>query len=405
MHPEYRGKPVVTGKERNIVAAASYEAKAKGIKRGVALWDVKKLCPDCIILPSDYETYSIYSLRMFSILRRYSPLVEEASIDEAYVDLTGVARYHRKGYKRIAMEMQRAVRDELGIGISIGVGLSKSIAKLASKYRKPAGITAVSSGMRSLFLKTQKVGNVCGIGPSAQALLAKQGIVTADDFARLPEGLVKRMLGKLGVELWFELNGAVVRPVTTEETPPRQSIMKSKTFAPPSRDRNFIRAQWIRNLESACIKARRHGLLASRVALFLRKNDFDHVSDEVKLIQKSSLPNQVIPLLDPLFAELFDPRIEYRATGVILSDLACDAGIQYSLFDDPSLTEKKRDLYDAVGELGERYGKHTVSSGASLYLRRDKKTSRADAPARKKNLLKGETFRRRLNVPLWDVRL
>src|SRR3990172_3256646 len=90
VHPEYRDKPVVTGKERGIVAAASYEAKAKGVSRGVPLWEVKKLCPDAIILPSDYEKYSIFSKRMFAILRRFTPLVEEYSIDEAFVELTGL---------------------------------------------------------------------------------------------------------------------------------------------------------------------------------------------------------------------------------------------------------------------------------------------------------------------------
>src|SRR5512140_1486104 len=98
LHPEYRGKPVVTGKERGIVAAASYEAKAKGVARGVPLWEVKKLCPDAIIVPSDYETYSLFSKRMFEIMRRFTDLVEEYSIDEAFVDVTGLRRPLRASY-------------------------------------------------------------------------------------------------------------------------------------------------------------------------------------------------------------------------------------------------------------------------------------------------------------------
>src|SRR3990170_6086875 len=101
MHPELKGKPVITGRERGIVAAASYEAKARGVKRGMRLSEVKKVCPDAVLLPSDYETYSLFSLRMFEILRRFSPMVEEYSIDEAFVDLTGLRRLYHAPYEEI----------------------------------------------------------------------------------------------------------------------------------------------------------------------------------------------------------------------------------------------------------------------------------------------------------------
>src|SRR3990170_6348535 len=124
IHPELKGKPVIAGKERGIVAAASYEAKKRGIERGMRLFEVKKLCPDAVILPSDYETYSLFSVRMFEILRRFSPDVEEYSIDEAFVDLTGLRRSFHGPYGMIARKMQEAVETELGITVSIGVSLS-----------------------------------------------------------------------------------------------------------------------------------------------------------------------------------------------------------------------------------------------------------------------------------------
>ncbi|MBD3327919.1 DNA polymerase IV, partial [Candidatus Peregrinibacteria bacterium] len=115
VHPELKGKPVITGKERGIVAAASYEAKSKGIKRGVPLWDVKKLCPDAIILPSDYETYSLFSKRMFEIIRRYTPSVEEYSIDEAFAEITGFRRAYHANYETIAMRIKNDIESNLGI--------------------------------------------------------------------------------------------------------------------------------------------------------------------------------------------------------------------------------------------------------------------------------------------------
>src|SRR5512140_3887596 len=124
VHPELRGKPVITGKERGIVAAASYEAKAKGITRGVSLYDVKKICPDAVIVPSDYETYSLFSVRMFGILKRFSPDVEEYSIDEAFVDLTGLRRSYHGSYEVIAEKIRKTVETELGITVSAGISLS-----------------------------------------------------------------------------------------------------------------------------------------------------------------------------------------------------------------------------------------------------------------------------------------
>src|SRR3989337_3003096 len=143
IHPELRGRPVICGKERGIVAAASYEAKARGVQRGVRLSDVKKLCPDAVILPSDYETYSLFSVRMFEILRRFSPDVEEYSIDEAFVDLTGLRRSFHGPYELIAEKMRAAVKQELGITVSAGVSLSKVLAKIGSKHKKPDGLTMI----------------------------------------------------------------------------------------------------------------------------------------------------------------------------------------------------------------------------------------------------------------------
>src|SRR3972149_1813780 len=120
IHPELRGRPGITGKERGIVAAASYEAKARGVQRGVRLSDVKKLCPDAVILPSDYETYSLFSVRMFEILRCFSPDVEEYSIDEAFVDLTGLRRSFHGSYEMIAEKMQKTIGNQQGVTVSIG---------------------------------------------------------------------------------------------------------------------------------------------------------------------------------------------------------------------------------------------------------------------------------------------
>src|SRR5512135_2272642 len=166
IHPELKGRPVITGKERGIVAAASYEAKARGVKRGVRLSDVKKICPDAVILPSDYETYSLFSVRMFEILRRFSPDVEEYSIDEAFVDLTGLRRAYHGSYESIAETMRRTIAQELGITVSAGVSLSKVLAKIGSKHNKPDGLTMIPGREVHRYLDKLAVEKVWGIGPN-----------------------------------------------------------------------------------------------------------------------------------------------------------------------------------------------------------------------------------------------
>ncbi len=424
LHPEYRGKPVVTGKERNIVAAASYEAKALGVQRGVALWDAKKMCPDLVVLPSDYETYSLFSKRMFSILRRYTPDVEEYSVDEAFADLTGLRRYHRTSYRGIAERIQADIHGELGITVSIGVSLSKTLAKLASKRNKPAGLTVISGRHVPEILAETPLEKVWNIGPNTAALLQKHGLTTALDFALKDEHWVSNLLTKPGVAIWHELNGRVISPLYTEEKSAYQSISKFKTFTPPSADRAFVFSQLMKNLENACSKARRHGLAAKRIVVLLRRQNFSTVGLEAGLHRPSAFPLEIGCLVRALFDELFDPRGRgdalYRSTGVVLVDLVADSPRQVSLFESPLRVERLQRLYGALDSLRDKYGKHKVTQGchpacplqpcakaglpavalAKAGALRRISGSRSDIPWRKTHLLKGETKRQRLALPV-----
>src|SRR5215471_13960231 len=141
--PSLQGKPVVTGKERGIAASMSYEAKAHGVTRGMRVWEIKRLCPEAIIVPSDYETYSLLSTRLFSIVRRYTPEVEEYSIDECFCDVTGLRRVLRMSYLQIAERIKHTLDTELGFTFSVGLAPNKVVAKIASKWQKPSGLTTI----------------------------------------------------------------------------------------------------------------------------------------------------------------------------------------------------------------------------------------------------------------------
>ncbi|MGA9111128.1 MAG: DNA polymerase IV, partial [Smithella sp.] len=184
IHPELKGKALITGGERGIVACASYPAKKLGIKRGVPLHEARKICPALIILPSDYETYSLFSRRMFSIMRRFTPDVEEYSIDEAFADITGMRRALRSSYEEIIFKMKREIERELGITVSVGLSITKVLAKVASKHQKPAGITIIKGRDIADYLCNLPVEKVWGIGNATTNYLAKMHIHYALEFAQ-----------------------------------------------------------------------------------------------------------------------------------------------------------------------------------------------------------------------------
>ncbi len=407
IHPELKGRPVICGKERGIVAAASYEAKARGVSRGVRLSDVKRICPDAVILPSDYETYSLFSVRMFEILRRFSPDVEEYSIDEAFVDLTGLRRCFHGPYSMIAEKMRRTIETELGITVSAGVSLSKVLAKIGSKHKKPNGLTVIPGLDIHLYLEKLPVEKVWGIGPNTAAFLDKHGIRTALQFARKDERFIEQNLSKPYREIWHELNGRSMYPVVVESKNTYQSISKAKTFTPPSQDETFLFAQVSKNLENACFKARRYKLAASRLVVFLRKQDFTGSGVEIKLSRPTAYPGELFGPRREGFQQLFLPRTLYRQTGVVLAGIVPEAGMQYSLFDDTAKIEKMARIYDCVDELSGKFGKHAVQHAASLpvKLQAQHEGGRGDVPARRESLFTGENKRQRLGLPMLNIKV
>lgn len=404
-NPLLKGKPVVTGKERGIVAAASYEAKAKGIKRGITILEAKKICPDVIILPSDYETYSLFSVRMFEILRRFSPDVEEYSIDEAFVDLTGLRRVYHSSYEDIGKKIQETINKELRITVSIGISLSKVLAKIGSKHKKPNGLTIIPGREIHLYLKSLPVNEIWGIGPNTTAYLKKLGIDTALDFAKKDESFIKRHFSKPYLEIWHELNGRSIYPVVREQKNNYHSISKVKTFTPPSSDKDFVYSQLSKNLENACIKARRYKLLAKKIMIILRTKDFKDSAVEIKLNRPTSYPIEIFPALKKGFDILFEGNNFYRQTGIVLTGLIPENSVQYSLFDSTIKIEKIERLYCALDLLSNKFGKYAVLHGSSLQANNysQHEGERGDIAQRKLDLLKGENLRQRIGIPLLRI--
>lgn len=407
IHPEYRGKPVITGKERGIVSAASYEAKARGVSRGVPLWEVKKIIPDAIIVPSDYETYSLFSERMFAIMRRFTSIVEEYGIDEGFADITGLQRPLGLNYEAIARTMQQTIRRELEISVSVGLSVSKVLAKLGSKHKKPAGLTIISAHDTTRYLATTPIEKIWGIGPSTSAYCQELGIKNALQFAEQSEKIVRQRFTKPHVELWQELNGESIYPITAEDKETYASIGKTRTFTPASNDKNYLFAQLLKNIENACIKARRHNLVAKKMVVYLRQQDFRDRVVEGTLSRASAFPSELAPIAKQLFEKLYQTSQRYRATGVTLTHLGRDNAIQTSLFESPLQLEKLEQVYEAVDMLAEKFGKHAIHLLGSEMAHRIPQhiRDRGDIPLRKLNRAKGETTRQHLTIPMLLQRL
>ncbi len=399
-NPTLRGKPVITGKERGIVSAMTYEAKRLGIKRGMQLHEVRKICPDAVILPSDYETYSLFSHRMYSIVRRYTPMLEEYSIDECFADLTGLRRTLRMSYPQMAEAIKRDLERELGMTFSIGLSATKVLAKIGSRWKKPDGLTIIPLRESREFLERTKILQVWGIGPNTAAYLEKWGIRTASDFASKDEEWVKKTVSKPYQEIWDELNGRLRLELDTGGRETYQSISKTKTFTPPSRDKRFIFSQLSKNIENACIKARRWGLASPSVFFFLKTQDFKYHGCEVSLSHASCVPQDILKALEEHFAKVYRRGELYRATGVTLMRLESAETTQLDLFGSVLRSKSVEHVFESIDAICAKYGKHTVflASSFDAMTHSAHAGERGEVPESAARSFRGESARRRLGV-------
>jgi DNA polymerase-4 len=401
-NPALKGKVVITGKERGIASAMTYEAKRKGITRGMRIFEILKICPEAIILPSDYETYSLYSERMYNIVRRYTPEVDEYSIDECFADITGLRSSFHLSYEEIAKNIKHDLDTELGMTFSVGLAPTKVLAKVASKWAKPSGLTFIPFNKINEFLIKLKIDKVWGIGSQTTALLNKYRIFTAYDFICKNQLWVTEHLAKPYLEIWQELKGIVVYKINLEQEHIYKSISKTKTFTPPSKDKLYIFSQLSKNIENACIKARRNGLVTPVIKFFLKTQTFEYHGMEVKLSQNTSIPGEIIKVLEKYFDQVYQSDVLYRATGITLEKLNEDKKVQMDLFGENLKAEKTKIIYDFVDSLSIKFGKHAVFLGSSFraMVKPSHLGDRSIKAKRTDDLFKGETKRKRLKIPM-----
>ncbi len=366
VNPALKGKPLVTGNERGVATSVSYEAKLLGITRATPIYRIKKQYPTCLIVDSDYELYGLFSQKMFSILRQYSPQVEEYSIDEAFADIKGLRKPLNMGYWEIGESVKEKVESSLGISVSVGISLTKSLAKLASSRGKPSGLTVVSGRNIEKLLKSTPIGDVWGIGENTSAYLKKYGIQTALDFVLMSEDTIKSKLSKPFLEMWLELRGEKIYEIAEDAKSTYSSITRSRTFAPATNDSNFLWAQLLRHIEGAFETARRFQYYVGKANLFLKTQQFRYHQAEIRFNQRVAYPFSVRQDLKDAFAGIYKKSELYRAAGCTISDLNAESLTQISLFNEQNLEEKAKKIYPL-------YEKRKVHFGTMLYEERAKR--------------------------------
>lgn len=367
LNHDLKGKPVVTGAERGAATSISYEAKARGVARGMTMREIKLVCPEAIVVPGNYTAYSIYARRMYSIVRGFASIVEEYSIDECFADITGLDTRFGMSYERIALLIKERLEEELGVTFGVGLAPNKTLAKVASKYRKPAGFTAIPRDEVETYLGTLRAGQIWGLGGASSLRLERLGVTSALEFARQSDAwLSENRFEKPLREIWAELNGNFVRPLNRTENHRIGSVMKTHTFR-PTRDRAVILAELSKNVEAACAKARRHGTKAKALSFYLKTQEFTYSGRQLELPVALDDPAELLRLIDQEFDEVYDPMVLYRASGVTLRSLVLPEGMTKDLFgtqEDADARAKGR--LTAIDRLNRRYGRHTVFLASSL---------------------------------------
>lgn len=359
-NPKLKGLPVVTGEERGIASAFSYEAKVLGITRAMPIFRIKKEFPQVIVLPGDYQAYAHYSTMMFDIVRRYADDVEEYSIDECFADLTGLDKPLKMSYLQIAERIKKEINEELGLSITIGMAPTKVLAKIASKWVKPNGLTVIRRGDTQRFLARTSIEKIWGIGPKTAQLLNSRGIHTAEDFANKELAWVKHTLSKPYEDIWNELNSILVMEIDTKVKTEYSSIQKTRTFHPTTNDKTFLLSQLSKNIEDACTKARHYKLIPKKVSFFLKDQNFEFTTRLILLASPTNAPETILTLVSKQLDEIYKKGTLYRATGVTLESLTFNLVSQGDLFGASDRADKFEVIHKQLDSLEGKFGRRMV---------------------------------------------
>ncbi len=365
VNPELKGRPVCVMSGRGqCVISRSKEAKKLGVRMGMPYFQIEGQMKKAIYINANHDLYYEISKKVMAVLKEFSPKVEIYSIDEAFVDLTGLERLYKKNYLEIAQMIREEIKEKVDIPVSIGLSSSKSLAKLASDKAKKLEEGVFLIGARKIVPLLQKtsIDEIWGIGKNLSALFRRNGILTAYELISQDDVWLNKQVGIRGLEMKHELMGEMVSPVCDEIKLPK-SIQKTSALAKFTSDKNYLKNSLNYHIHRACVKLRKINAKCKGISIFLRTKDFKVFCEKKVLNAATDFELEISDIVFELLEKVYNENILYRSTGVILDTFVFNSEVQMSLFPDISTDEKKEKLSKCFDKLEERFGKDIIQTG------------------------------------------
>jgi len=353
------GKPVIIGgmSDRGVVSSCSYEARRFGVSSAMPMKLARNLCPDAIVIRGDMELYSNYSNMVTDIIAEKAPLYEKASVDEHYIDLTGMDRFY--GCAQWSHELRGTIIKETGLPVSMGLSINKTVSKIAAGEAKPNGEIEVGKSIILPFLDPLSIKKIPMIGQKTYHTLRSMGISTILTLRNIPAEMLEKLMGKNGLEIWKKANGIDFTPVISYSE--RKSISTEHTFDKDTTDLVRLNQLLVSMVEKIAFELRKQEKLTSCITVKIRYSNFDTHTLQ-KRIPYTSFDHVLAGIAKELFGRLYQRRMLIRLIGVRFSYLV--RGVQQlDMFDD---TPEKVSLYMAMDKLRKRFGRYAVQRAAGV---------------------------------------
>ncbi|EKE02141.1 MAG: hypothetical protein ACD_20C00419G0004 [uncultured bacterium] len=363
-NPALLNQPVcVMSSNNGCIVARSREAKELGVKMGMPVFQAKRLFPDVHYIAAKHDLYGEISARVMRVLSEFSPIIEIYSIDEAFIDLTGLEKTYKKSYLEIASDIRNAIKYKVGVPVSIGVSSTKVLAKLATrKAKKSHGIYKIDyQDIDNELMQTDLI-DIWGMGNNTVTLLNQFGLHTAYEFVCQSENFINRTLGKKGMELKLELTGKSIYRISHEVSLPK-SIQQTSSFGKFTSNEQYIKDSLYYHAHRACTKLRRLGQKTQTIGIMLRTKDFKVYSTKIALVYSTNWEFEIFESINKNFNDIFNPQVIYRSSGVILENLSEEYDSQLSLFDTLDIQIKQQNLAKAWDKLEAKYGNNVILIG------------------------------------------
>ncbi len=353
------GKPVLIGgtSDRGVVASCSYEARKFGVHSAMPMRMAKQLCPEAIVLRGNSGVYSKFSQNVTDVIKESVPLYEKSSIDEFYIDLTGMDKFF--GCHKLASELRQRIITETGLPISFGMSINKTVSKVATGEAKPNNEIRILNGDEKPFLAPLSVRKIPMVGEVTYKSLCDLGVKRIQTVQEMPMQLMHKVLGKNGLSIWRKANGIDNSPVIQYHE--RKSISTERTFNKDTTDIAKLKGIIIAMAENLAYQLRRGNKLTACITFKIRYSDFQTYTQQQR-IPYSAMDHNIIPVVLDLYHKLYNRRLLVRLIGVKFSHLV-EGGHQINLFED---NEKHLHLSEAIDKMRERYGDRAVVNAAGM---------------------------------------